>query len=204
MKNELCEIMKKNGSDKGGGWHNYTEYYYEIFSSIRNDEMNIFELGLGTNNLDVLSNMGVNGVPGASHRGWKEFFKNSNIYGGDIDSRILINEERIKTYYCDQTNIESIRTVFEKELNGITFDIIIEDGLHEFFANEIFLRNTFKYLKSGGIFIVEDLTSRTVNEFKKIESELRQTLEIDTFEIVDIPNKINSGDNRLLVIKKIK
>lgn len=202
MKTELCEIMKRNGSDKGGGWHNYTEYYYEIFSPLRDKEMDIFELGLGTNNVDVPSNMGAHGVPGASHRGWREFFKNSNIYGADIDTRILFNEERIRSYHCDQTNHESIRTLFEVYLNGMQFDIIIEDGLHTFFANETFLRNSFKYLKSGGIFIVEDLSSETVHEFKKIEAELIQSLEIETFEILEIYNPVNSHDNKLLVIKK--
>lgn len=202
MKNELCEIMTKNGSDKGSHHHNYTEYYYKIFSPIRDKKMNIFELGLGTNNIDVKSNMGINGIPGASHRGWKEFFRNSEIYGADIDTRILFEEERIKTYYCDQTNIESIESLFEIELNNIRFDIIIEDGLHEFFANEIFLRNSFKYLKSGGIFIIEDLTIQTVNEFNKIKYDLIENLDIDTFEIIDLELISNRHDNRLLVIKK--
>lgn len=47
--------------------------------------------------------MGNNCRPCASIYGWKEFFQNSLIFGADIDKDILINEDRIKTYYCDQT-----------------------------------------------------------------------------------------------------
>lgn len=59
---ELCSIMQKYGSDKGHsqnkGWHNYTTLYSSLFTPIRNKEINIFELGLGTNNTDVPTNMG--------------------------------------------------------------------------------------------------------------------------------------------------
>jgi hypothetical protein len=47
--------MNKYGSDKGNGWHNYTKLYYKIFKDKRNDELNIFELGLGTNNINIPS-----------------------------------------------------------------------------------------------------------------------------------------------------
>ena len=36
-KTELCEIMKRNGSDKGLGWHNYTVIYDFLFNSKRKE-----------------------------------------------------------------------------------------------------------------------------------------------------------------------
>ena len=116
MKTELCNIMSKYGSDKGQGPHNYTIYYDEIFKSMRNKSLSLFELGLGTNNLDVKSNMGPNGKPGASLRGWKEYFINSKIYGADIDKRILFEEDDIKTFHCDQTNKSSIDEMWSNNL----------------------------------------------------------------------------------------
>jgi SAM-dependent methyltransferase len=202
MRTELCEIMTKHGSDKGNGWHNYTEYYFELFKDLRNENLNIFELGLGTNNLDVKSNMGINGKPGASHRGWKEFFKNSNIYGADIDKRVLFEEERIKTFYCDQTDKETIKYLFETDLKSVKFDIIIEDGLHEFSANETFLRNSIDFLKEGGIYIIEDLLPETVNQFNIIKQQLISDLNIKHFEIIELEFEKNPFDNKLLVIKK--
>ena len=56
---ELCEIMGRNKSDKGNinidtSWHNYTTFYYSLFKDLREKPLRIFELGLGTNNLDIL------------------------------------------------------------------------------------------------------------------------------------------------------
>ena len=92
----LCEIMGRNGSDKGSiniqySWHNYTTFYYSIFKDLCDKQLRIFELGLGTNNVNLPSNMGSNGRPGASHFGWSEFFFNSHIFGADIDTDILFN-----------------------------------------------------------------------------------------------------------------
>lgn len=101
----LCEIMGKHCSDKGHerittSYHNYTTFYYYLFSSIRYENLRVFELGLGTTNPNIKSNMGPNGKHGASLYGWKDFFSNSNIYGADIDSDILFSEDRIKTFFA--------------------------------------------------------------------------------------------------------
>ena len=135
---ELCHIMSKYGSDKGNGWHNYTILYDHLFNNIRYDALNVFEVGLGTNNIDVPSNMGPNGKPGASLYGWREYFKNSNIYGADIDKRILFESNNIKTYYTNQLNANDITNMWLKI--DVDFDIIIDDGLHECNANINFLK----------------------------------------------------------------
>jgi len=55
---ELCHLMSKHGSDKGGGtWHNYTQLYSRLFAPFRSEEFDVFELGIGSNNEDVPSNM---------------------------------------------------------------------------------------------------------------------------------------------------
>ena len=69
----LCEIMGRHGSDKGSGdilnsWHNYTTLYHSLFKEIRRKPLRVFELGLGTNNVTLASNMGADGKPGASLR----------------------------------------------------------------------------------------------------------------------------------------
>ena len=109
----LCEIMVKYGSDKGSlntiyCKHNFTTFYYSIFKDIQHNNLRVFELGLGTNDVTMPSNMGVDGKPGASLYGWREFFCNSKIFGADIDQKILFNTENINTFYCDQTNPQSI------------------------------------------------------------------------------------------------
>lgn len=97
---KTCRVMARWGSDKAS--NSYTPVYAALFGERRAEPLRILELGLGTNNLDVLSNMGVFGAPGASHRGWREIFPHAQVHGADIDRRVLFEEDRIKTFYCDQ------------------------------------------------------------------------------------------------------
>ena len=79
---QLTDLMNLSGSDKGGrnNHHNFASYHSEIFFHKRNDIKNFLEIGLGTNDTSVLSNMGLNGIPLASLRAWRGYFKNANIW----------------------------------------------------------------------------------------------------------------------------
>ena len=68
-----------------------------LFSQKKNSVTNIFEIGLGSINTKIVSNMGKFGKPGASLRAFRDFCPNAIIYGADIDQSILFKEERIKT-----------------------------------------------------------------------------------------------------------
>lgn len=198
MKTDLCHIMTDNGSDKGNNWHNYTIYYESIFKDKKNNKLNIFELGLGTNDISLPSNMGENGIPGASLRGWKEYFLFSNIYGADIDKKILFKEDRINTFYCDQTDEKSIYNLWENdELKNILFDIIIDDGLHSVSANIIFLKHSLHKLNKNGFYVIEDILNEEVDTFK---TELNKIKNIK-YNILEFPHEKNIYDNRICVIQ---
>src|SRR2546423_475374 len=113
---ELCRIMTRYGSDKGAGRHNYTTLYHHLFRNLRNKQVTVFELGIGTNNPALPSNMGVAGNPGASLRGWADYFPSGQIFGADIDREILFNEDRIKTFHCDQLSKSSIEQMWASPL----------------------------------------------------------------------------------------
>ena len=87
----LKKLMDYYGSDKGGknNHHNFTDYYSEIFYSKRQSVKNFLEVGLGTNNENIPSNMGRSGKPLASIRAWRDYFTNAQIFGADIDHKIL-------------------------------------------------------------------------------------------------------------------
>jgi hypothetical protein len=148
--------MTKCGSDKGRP-NNYTPVYSALLKQWCDQPLRILELGLGSNNTDVPSNMGVFGLPGASLRGWRELFPHACVYGADIDRRILFQEDRIKTFYCDQLDRTSIDQLWShSDLQG-GMDVIIEDGLHTFEANVLFLERALGHLRPGGIYIAEDI-----------------------------------------------
>lgn len=204
----LCEIMERNKSDKGGidlkkSWHNYTPIYYDLFQGIRFNSLKIFELGLGTNNVNIPSHMGINGRPGASLFGWSEFFPNSEIYGADIDSNILFSNERIKTFYCDQTNPESIKNLWNNPILSQQFDIIIEDGLHEFDANVCFFENSIHKLSKGGYYIIEDVWNHEIKLFSSKIVEWRGRYQDLLISILALPSSVNNNDNNLIIFKKV-
>jgi len=158
VNSELTELMNFYGSDKGGknNHHNYSEYYSQIFYNKKNKIKNFLEIGLGTNNTELASNMGENGKPLASLRAWRDYFPNAQIYGGDIDRDILKDEDKIKTFFVDQTNPLTIASMFDK-IGVKKFDVILEDGLHEFSANICFFENAIRFLDSDGVYIIEDV-----------------------------------------------
>jgi len=203
----LCEIMGRHKSDKGSvniteSWHNYTTFYYSIFKPMRDEKLRIFELGLGTNNVHVPSNMGINGRPGASLYGWQEFFPNSYIFGADIDSDILFNTDKIKTFFCDQTNPDIIKKMWDEPDLRENFDIIIEDGLHTFDANVCFFENSIHKLNRNGFYIIEDILRHEEDLFKNKIKEWEDKYIGCSFTLLNIPSVSNCHDNTLLVVYK--
>lgn len=201
----LGEIMGRHGSDKGNqnntAEHNYTNLYHVLFNPVRNNLLRVFELGLGTNNTSIPSNMGPHGKPGASLRGWAEFFPNASVFGADIDRNILFSENRIKTFFCDQTNPQSIKDMWNEPELSENFDIIIEDGLHKFEANVCFFENSIHKLNIGGIYVIEDIANFNLGNFaQRIQTWSSPSLQ---FRMVSLFHPYNSSNNNVLLVQRI-
>ena len=204
----MCPLFEQKNSDKST-WHNYTTFYDYLFKSLDFKPTEVFELGIGTNNEDTPSHMGRSGTPGASLRGFREYFPNANIYGADVDKRVLFEEERIKTYYCDQTNPMVIEKMWN-EIGVDQFDLILEDGLHETYANKIFFSNSYHKLKPGGIYIIEDIIN---TEAENIYNFLKE-YEMSDVLVFQLPvtnlwtdgtrfnGRVNNHDNSLAIVIK--
>jgi len=198
---ELCEIMHRHGTDKSMGHHNYTVLYESLFSEMKNEKINLLEIGIGSINPKIPSNMGVDGIVGASLRGWKEYFPNGMIYGADIDHDCLFEEDRIKTIYCDQTSEISLKLMV-KELN-VKFDIILDDGYQNFYANYNSLIHTIKFLKPNGFYIIEDIKTSDLPNYSPERLEyIKSHFDLTSIELIEPPHPQNTHDNRLLVIRK--
>jgi len=154
---DLAELFNKYGSDKDR--NGYSHMYSILFDRIKNEELNVLEIGIGTMTAGAVSSM--KGympdtyLPGASLRAWNDYFPNSNIYGMDIQEDTQFAENRIVTYLCDSTDNDSVTKVMQP-LN-ITFDIIIDDGHHWDESQKKTFRNFFPYLNEGGLYIIEDI-----------------------------------------------
>ena len=167
---ELELLFNKHGSDKA--WdHNYHHLYGSFLGPRRYDTLRVLEIGLGTNNPDVVSTMGKNGIPGASLRAFRDFLPNAEIFGADIDEPILFKEDRIETYYVDQTQPDSFNDLL---LNlGIEgFDLVIDDGLHAPNANIATLAFALHILNPNGWFVVEDIKTESLPIWETVSALL--------------------------------
>ena len=147
--------------------------------------------------------MGPNGRPGASLYGWAEYFPNASIYGADIDTNILFNTDRIRTYYCDQRKPNVIENMWRNPDLATDFDIIIEDGLHSFSANICFFDNSIHKLAVGGYYIIEDIIKDEIHLFVDVIETWKIKHSNLTFNLISIPCLINDYDNTVLVVKRI-
>jgi hypothetical protein len=198
----MCSIMTKYGSDKGSRRHNYTAVYSRLFRGLRGRPLRIFEMGIGTANPHFVFNMGVEGVPGASLRGWREIFPHALIFGADLDRDVLFAEDRIQTFYCDQLDSIAIRNLWAQPSMQGGMDIIVDDGLHTFQANALFLSESLEHLRPTGFYIVEDIkTADFANWKKQLPSYASQFPNCD-FALAELPNPFNDYDNNLLIIQR--
>ena len=152
---ELCEIGKKYDTDKSSQRNNvtntrhchpYTLFYHGRFKHVKNENLQIAELGI---------------LDGASLLMWKEYFNNATIDGFEYNYDLInhfktkFNNDRINIYHIDVTQEDSIENSFF--VSNKQYDIIIEDTTHQFEDQIRVIKNVYKYLKPGGILIIEDI-----------------------------------------------
>ena len=109
---------------------------------------------------------------GCSHRMWLEYFPNATIYGMDVFDETnrsgYVKEfnrlqegnpylDRSIMFEGDQSNVDDLQR-FLSEYGG-DFDIIIDDGGHSMEQMQTSLNYLWNSVKSGGLYVIEDLHS---------------------------------------------
>jgi trans-aconitate methyltransferase len=144
----LCELAVKYGTDKHP-W--YTPTYEMLLGSQRFKVRKVLEIGIG--NLSQMSH--VHGYqPGASLRMWRDYFPGAQIFGLDIDPQVMIQDARIETRVCDQSNAEALKHIGEE---WGKFDLIVDDGSHDPQHQLLSFETLWPYLREGGYYIIEDV-----------------------------------------------
>lgn len=194
----LCIAMTRYGSDKCSEHHNYTPVYNLIFGPIKDKQNSILEIGIGSVNPSIPSNMTGRKEyrPGASARGWSEYFKISKVYTCDIDRDILhFDEDRIYGFWLDQCNLDRILPTFleDPKLKDVWFDVIIDDGLHDFHLNIEVMKRLILKVRYGGWYVIEDIHNFDPSQLSDF---------IYSWRYIRIPNSCNTSDNNILVVKK--
>ena len=123
--------------------HNFAKFYEKHFKNIKKKKINILEIGVWE---------------GASTASFYHYFKKAEFVSIDRNFKFKYSSKRVNFFYCDTTSYKDLSKfkIFLKQKKIISFDIIIDDGSH--ILSNILKNLTFffKYLKSGGAYVIED------------------------------------------------
>lgn len=149
---ELHSLALKWGTDKA---LYYADFYNELLKDRRESTKKVLEFGIGYPELmsEPAARAGITDYrTGASLFMWEEYFPNAQIYALDNNPATLINQGRIKSFWCDQSRSET----YPRTEIGWDFDLIIEDGSH-FKSDQILCAvELAPQIAMDGIYIVED------------------------------------------------
>ncbi len=188
----LKDLFDQHGSDKGNARHRYHLLYGALLAST--DASALLEVGLGTNNVNVVSHMSSHGRPGASLRAFRDFLPGAQIYGADVDRGILFDDERISTFFVDQTDLDSFSAL--GAAMPAELDLIIDDGLHSPNANLATLVFALNRLKVNGHFVVEDIRPEALPIWQLVSAALLPS---------DYESDVIATENQLLfLVRRLK
>lgn len=152
----LCKIAYKYGTDKCPQIaHLYTPYYYQLFKDRQNSIKKVVEVGIGMPQYFPPPPKHYHYVIGASLRMWRDFFPNAIVYGADIVPEAIFEDERIKTFLCDETKKEDLEKLIKKV--GSDIDLFVDDGLHSKEAQIFLCKTVLPMLNKNVIYIIEDV-----------------------------------------------
>lgn len=154
----LAHLFTKYGSDKAFK-HGYDRWYSDFLGQISESECVILEFGIGTNDITLPSNMGIEGKAGASLRAFRDFTTKPILIGVDVDSKSLFSENRIKTFLGDQRHLDKLRNVMKNvEQLNLPLALVVIDGLHEPHADARSAYAVLSVLAGKGRIYIEDIS----------------------------------------------
>lgn len=137
----MDNLALQAGTDKSSSFHNYTEVYSQLFSSLKDKPIKFLEIGI---------------YKGDSVKLWEKYFPKAELHFIDIEPNyIQYTSSRAHYHFLDQANSKAVKS-FAKAVGG-EFDVIIDDGGHQMKQQMVSFQALFPYLKSGGLYVIEDL-----------------------------------------------
>jgi len=137
----LDDLALKAQADKASSWHNYTQVYARYFAPLRERRIKFLEIGIWKGNSVKL---------------WEDYFPNAELHFIDIYiQQDAYTSARARYHRVDQANPRELQRFIQE--TGGAFDVIIDDGGHTMQQQIVSFEQLFPHLKSGGIYIIEDL-----------------------------------------------
>ncbi len=133
-------------------WNPYTHDYLGTYMEVLpgREIKKIVEFGLGPAGLFHQKQ-----VAGCGLHMWAETFPEADIFGLDYDKNTLVNEGRIQSYLCDQTNDFQVDRC--AHLIGGAIDFMVDDASHKGPDQIRTILAFLPFMSPGGVYIVEDV-----------------------------------------------
>jgi hypothetical protein len=151
----LNDLATLHHSDKGHRWfsrHGYTDVYEQLFWPLKHEAITLLEIGLRH---DPFYDHNSRISPSLSM--WADYFQHARIIGYDINDFTAMTKGRVLVMQGDQGDDSDLQRLTQRVSS---FDIIIDDGSHASWHQQFTLRSLFRFLRPGGLYIVEDLHAR--------------------------------------------
>jgi hypothetical protein len=149
----LVQLADRFNTDKNrhtGNRHSYARIYDGLLSSRRFSLRRLMEIGLCRG----LAEGDQTETPSVAL--WQTYFPFCEVLGVDLTDFSKLNNQRFKSFVCDQSKIDDLRTV-ASSINKGSLDVIIDDGSHASYDEQLTLREFFPLLAAGGWYFIEDL-----------------------------------------------
>jgi hypothetical protein len=144
----LDELAIRHGTDKSSQLNAFTEKYAPYLEPRRDEDLTLLEIGIHR---------------GASLRMWHDYFPRALVIGLDIVAAAPSLEDlapAVRTARADQSDPAQLRQLGEAllaERGGL--DLVIDDGSHLCSHQIVSFKSLFPFVKPGGIYFVEDVTT---------------------------------------------
>jgi hypothetical protein len=148
---KLTKLCNKYRTDKGnrtGCCHGYAATYHTLFKHLSDKEISVCEIGLWRP-----SDRDGSTAKAPSLRVWRDYFPRAKLFGFDIDDFSTVKIPNCTIVRGDSSSREHLRGLGDLG----PFDIVIEDASHASHHQQITLAALFPFMKSGGLFCIEDL-----------------------------------------------
>jgi hypothetical protein len=157
LNDDLTRIASKFPSDKGitfFPFNGYATHYHALIHRLRRLLITLLEIGLSRKR-----DRSGRRVACPSLEIWAEYFPNATILSFDLDDFSMVRLPRTTIYRGDQGRSEDLLSIVAEHLK---LDIVIDDGSHASFHQQVSLRTLWPFLTTGGMYFIEDLDLQPV------------------------------------------
>jgi len=149
----LTSLADRFDTDKNrhsGNRHCYARVYDRLLSPGRFSLRRLMEIGLCRG----LAEGNQPNTPSVEL--WHTYFPFCHIIGIDLTDFSRFHNNRFSSFVCDQSKPEEVRSVASRIEPG-SLDVIIDDGSHASFDQQMTFREFFPLLAEGGWYFIEDI-----------------------------------------------